>query len=200
MLRKKFPNSDIEAQSFGGFMLDDETFCRPFDCTTSYSETLDAVNLFLFDNGFTKISVDDFDEELGYNDPYLSLSKHGYKDELVLFISKPESLLELDAVFKKLTNFRDERDWEQFHNSKDLALAISIEAAELLELFLWKKAEDFDEEKLREELADVLSFCFLLAERHGLNIPEIVNQKINKNALKYPVNKSKGTATKYTDL
>lgn len=200
MLRKEFPKTDLEAQSFGGFMSDEETFCRLFDCTTNYSETIDIVNRFLFDNGFTKISVDDFDEVLGYQNPYLSLSRHGYEEKLVLAIKKPKSLLELDAVVKKLADFRDERDWEQFHSSKDLALAISIEAAELLELFLWKKPEDFDEEKLREELADVLSFCFLLAEKHGLNIPEIVNQKINKNALKYPVNKSKGTATKYTDL
>src|SRR5690606_9687347 len=128
----------------------------------------------LFDNGFTKIDTEDFDNEYGYQNPYFSLCKHGSLDKLVLYLNKPESVLELETVLKKLIDFRDERDWDQFHNSKDLALAISIEAAELLELFLWKKAEDFDEDKLREELADVLSFCFLLAEKHSFNIPKIV--------------------------
>jgi NTP pyrophosphatase (non-canonical NTP hydrolase) len=101
-----------------------------------------------------------------------------------------------DAIIK----FRDERDWEQFHNSKDLALAISIEASELLELFLWKDNEDADPEKLKEELADVLTFSFMLAEKHGLDIKEIIEQKVAQNAEKYPVEKAKGTAKKYSEL
>jgi NTP pyrophosphatase (non-canonical NTP hydrolase) len=110
---------------------------------------------------------------------------------------------ELDEVIKKLTKFRDERDWEQFHNSKDLALAISIEAAELNELFLWKTAEEsekVDLKRLKEELADILSYAFLLAEKHGLNPFVIIAEKIKINAEKYPVEKAKGTATKYTEL
>ena len=110
---------------------------------------------------------------------------------------------ELDEVIKKLTKFRDERDWEQFHNSKDLALAISIEAAELNELFLWKTAEESEKvelKRLKEELADILSYAFLLAEKHGLNPFEIIAEKIKINAEKYPVEKAKGTATKYTEL
>ena len=110
---------------------------------------------------------------------------------------------ELDEVIKKLIKFRDERDWEQFHNSKDLALAISIEAAELNELFLWKTAEEsekVDLKRLKEELADILSYTFLLAEKHGLNPFEIISEKIKINAEKYPVEKAKGTATKYTEL
>jgi len=107
---------------------------------------------------------------------------------------------EIKSTIERLVKFRDERDWKQFHNSKDLALAISIEASELLELFLWKEAEDFNKEKLEDELADVLSFAFLLAEKHGLDISRIVNKKIEKNALKYPVSKAKGTAKKYNEL
>ena len=110
---------------------------------------------------------------------------------------------ELDEVIKKLIKFRDERDWEQFHNSKDLALAISIEAAELNELFLWKTAEEsekVDLKRLKEELADILSYAFLLADKHGLNPFEIIAEKIKINAEKYPVEKAKGTATKYTEL
>lgn len=106
-------------------------------------------------------------------------------------------------VIEELIQFRNERDWEQFHDSKNLALAISIEAAELNELFLWKKdneVENVNQDKLIEELADVLSFAFLLAEKHNLDIFDIVSEKIKKNALKYPVEKAKGTAKKYNEL
>jgi NTP pyrophosphatase (non-canonical NTP hydrolase) len=106
-------------------------------------------------------------------------------------------------VIEELIQFRNERDWKQFHDSKNLALAISIEASELNELFLWKKdteVENLNPEKLKEELADVLSFAFLLAEKHNLDIFDIVSEKIKKNALKYPVEKAKGTAKKYNEL
>ena len=109
-------------------------------------------------------------------------------------------MTELDKTIKKLIEFRNEREWEQFHNSKDLALAISIEASELLELFLWKDNEDFNKEKLEDELADIFSFGLLLAEKHNLNISEIVNKKIKKNSKKYPVSKAKGTSKKYNEL
>jgi NTP pyrophosphatase (non-canonical NTP hydrolase) len=100
----------------------------------------------------------------------------------------------------KLIEFRNDRDWEQFHNPKDLALALSIEAAELNEEFLWKNAEDANVEKIKEELADVFAYALLLAEKYDLDINEIVIDKIKKNGEKYPIDKSKGTATKYTDL
>jgi len=103
-------------------------------------------------------------------------------------------------TIKKLIEFRDQRNWKQFHNSKDLAIAISIEASELLELFLWKENEDVDLDKLKEELADIFAFAFLLAEKHGLDINDIVLEKIAKNSEKYPINKAKGTSKKYTDL
>jgi NTP pyrophosphatase (non-canonical NTP hydrolase) len=101
-----------------------------------------------------------------------------------------------------LENFRDERDWGQFHNSKNLALALSIEAAELNELFLWKKdseAEEVDANRLREELADVFAYAIMIAGRHGLDVSEIVKEKIKKNAKKYPVQDSKGSSRKYSE-
>ena len=107
---------------------------------------------------------------------------------------------DFDAIIDALKKFRDERDWEQFHNPKDLSLAISIEASELLELFLWKNAEDANLEKVKEELADVFSFAFLLADKYDLNVKDIVINKVNQNAVKYPVEKSKGTAKKYNEL
>lgn len=103
-------------------------------------------------------------------------------------------------IMEKIKKFRDDRDWEQFHNSKDLAIAISIEASELLELFLWKKNEEADPDQLKEELADILTFCYLLADKHGLDIKEIITSKIKKNEGKYPVEKAKGSAKKYTEL
>ena len=107
---------------------------------------------------------------------------------------------ETEEIMQALLKFRNERDWEQFHNSKDLALAISIEAAELLELFLWKKAEEVNADKVKEELADILSFTFLLAEKYGFDIKDIVLEKVKKNNDKYPVEKAKGTAKKYNEL
>ena len=107
---------------------------------------------------------------------------------------------ENEEVIQALLKFRNERDWEQFHNPKDLALAISIESAELLELFLWKNPEDANAEKVKEELADIFSFAFLLAEKYGFDVKEIVLDKIKTNGEKYPIDKAKGTAKKYNEL
>ena len=110
---------------------------------------------------------------------------------------------DIQILIDELVKFRDERNWEQFHNSKDLALAISIEAAELNELFLWKtteESESVDLNKLKEELADVIAFSLLLAGKHDFDVREIVLDKIKKNGEKYPVDKSKGTARKYNEL
>jgi NTP pyrophosphatase (non-canonical NTP hydrolase) len=107
---------------------------------------------------------------------------------------------ESEEIIQALLKFRNERDWDQFHNPKDLALAISIESAELLELFLWKNAEDANKEKVKEELADIFSYAFLLAEKYGFDVKEIVLDKIKTNGVKYPVEKAKGTSKKYTDL
>jgi NTP pyrophosphatase (non-canonical NTP hydrolase) len=109
-------------------------------------------------------------------------------------------MTEIQDIINKIVAFRDERDWAQFHNSKDLALAISIEAAELNELFLWKSAEDVAVDKVKEELADVLMFSLLLAHQHGLDIVSIIQDKLAVNEAKYPVDKSKGSAKKYTEL
>ncbi len=106
----------------------------------------------------------------------------------------------MNELTQLLVNFRNARDWEQFHNPKDLALALSIEASELNEAFLWKKPEEADMEKVREELADVFAYALLLANSCGLDVNEIVKEKVAKNELKYPVEKSKGSAKKYNEL
>ncbi len=79
-------------------------------------------------------------------------------------------------------------------------MALNIEAGELLELFLWKDVADANQEKIKEELADVFAYAFLLAERYNLDVKQIILDKIKKNAEKYPVDKAKGTAKKYTEL
>ena len=110
---------------------------------------------------------------------------------------------EILEITKALVDFRDERDWKQFHDTKNLAIALSIEVAELNELFLWKttkEPEEVDLKRLKEELADVFAYAFLLAEKHQLDVKQIVLDKIARNAEKYPVEKAKGTATKYTEL
>jgi NTP pyrophosphatase (non-canonical NTP hydrolase) len=111
---------------------------------------------------------------------------------------------ELNRITQALISFRDERDWQQFHDSKNLATAISIEASELNELFLWKNStaevESVDKERLAEELADILSYSFLLAKKHNLNIEDIILNKIKKNGDKYPIDKAKGTSKKYNEL
>ena len=107
---------------------------------------------------------------------------------------------EIKDITNALLKFRDERDWEQFHNPKDLAIALNIESSELLELFLWRSGDDGDKERVKEELADILAFALLIANKYEFDVKEIVLSKLEKNALKYPVNKAKGNARKYTEL
>lgn len=107
---------------------------------------------------------------------------------------------DLKDLSAKVVAFTQERDWDQFHNPKDLAIALSIEASELLEAFLWKKPEEAKIEKIKEELADVVNYALLIADKCNLDIFEIVSEKLRINGEKYPVDKSKGTAKKYNEL
>jgi len=110
---------------------------------------------------------------------------------------------DIKEILNALIHFRDARNWSQFHNPKDLALAISIEAGELNELYLWKKEAEVsqvDKRRVQEELADILAYAFLLAEKYDFNIKEMVLDKIELNHLKYPVDKARNSAKKYKDL
>lgn len=101
---------------------------------------------------------------------------------------------------QQIAQFSEERDWDQFHNGKDLAIGLSIEASELLEAFLWKAPEDVNVEKIKEELADVFNYALQIASKYDLDVKQIVEEKLAKNAAKYPVEKAKGVATKYDEL
>ena len=109
-------------------------------------------------------------------------------------------------ITQKIKKFRDERDWLQFHGHKDMAISLALEAAEVLEHFQWKSPAEIaqyakkNKEEIGEELADVAMFLFELTDNLGLDLIEIMERKMAKNAKKYPVEKSKGKYTKYTEL
>ena len=107
---------------------------------------------------------------------------------------------DLEELRLAVVKFTQERDWDQFHNGKDLAIALSIEAAELNEAFLWKDASQVNVEKVKEELADILNYALLIADKYGLDVKQIVLDKIKRNAEKYPVEKAYGSAKKYNEL
>ena len=107
---------------------------------------------------------------------------------------------DLEELRQAIVKFTQERDWDQFHNGKDLALALSIEAAELNEAFLWKDASQVNVEKVKEELADIFNYAILIADKYNLDVKQIVLDKLRKNAEKYPVDKAYGSAKKYNEL
>lgn len=104
----------------------------------------------------------------------------------------------MEELKREIIKFQKERDWKKFHTPENLAKSISIESAELLEHFQWGKEYDVDE--VADELADVLNYCILMADALDLDIKEIVLNKMDKNAIKYPVDKARGNAKKYTEL
>lgn len=109
----------------------------------------------------------------------------------------------MDAMIRDIIAFRDERDWEQFHNPKDLAISLSLEASELLELFQWRDSETAIATKrdaIKDELADVLIYALTLAHDLDIDVEAAVRDKMKKNALKYPVDASRGSTKKYTEL
>ena len=107
-------------------------------------------------------------------------------------------MIHMNELKNKLINFQTERDWKKFHTPENLAKSISIEAAELLEHFQW--GEEYDVDEVAEELADVLIYSLYMADALDLDVKEIILDKMNKNAMKYPVEKSRGNATKYTEF
>ncbi len=112
----------------------------------------------------------------------------------------------IQRLTEKIKKFRDERDWLQFHNHKDMALSLMLEAAEVLEHFQWKKPEEVEKHareckgEISEELADVAMYLFELADNLGINLSESIEFKLQKNAQKYPIQKAKGNAKKYTEF
>ena len=106
---------------------------------------------------------------------------------------------QVKQTLERIKKFRDDREWKQFHTPSNLAKAISIESGELLEEFLWDN-DNFNLQNVKEELADVMIYCIHMANALDVNIEDIINMKMDKNEMKYPVEKAKGKSTKYTEL
>lgn len=104
----------------------------------------------------------------------------------------------MKETIKRVLQFTKDRDWDQFHHPENLAKSISIESAELLECFQW--SSDYDHDKVVDELADILNYCILMADKLDVDIEGIILNKIEKNEIKYPVDKAKGKSDKYTKL
>lgn len=113
---------------------------------------------------------------------------------------------DIRKLTEKITKFRDKRDWKQFHNPKDVAISLVLEASEVLEHFQWKSKEEIEKyiksnkEEIGEELADVLYWVLLMCNDLNINIKEVLEKKIKKNEKKYPIKKAKGKHTKYNKL
>ena len=109
----------------------------------------------------------------------------------------------MKELMNRINQFRDDRDWRKFHNEKDLAISISLEASELLELFQWKNSEEVVESSLneiKEELADVLIYSLMMADNLNLDVDDIIKNKLDLNERKYPIEKSRGSNKKYNEL
>ena len=113
------------------------------------------------------------------------------------YIRCSERMTQTQKLIDALKQFRDARDWAQFHNTKDLALALSIEASELNELFLWRNPDDAERDRVAEELADVFAYALLLLDAFDLDMDEIVRKKLAINEKNYPVDLSRGNADKH---
>ena len=107
-------------------------------------------------------------------------------------------MLSMKRVIEEIRKFNQDRDWDQFHSPENLAKSIAIEAGELLECFQWN--DNYNLEEVKEELADVMNYCVQMADKLNVDLEEIMLEKIGKNAEKYPVEKAKGSAKKYTEL
>lgn len=183
-------------------MYDHGFFAKIFDSKDSLEAALVDINAFLDYHGYETANAADFDESYAFKGEWYSISLNVYDESQMILIVEKTNIAEGEVEFitTELLQFRDDRDWAQFHNSKDLAIALSIEANELLELFLWKDSTEVGAAKVKSELADVLSYAFLIAQKYSLNIEEIIMEKISENNKKYPVDKAKGNATKYNEL
>ena len=115
--------------------------------------------------------------------------------------------MNIDEIQKRLDKFAKDRDWEQFHNPKNLAMALSVEVAELVEIFQWSNSGGLDEikdekirKKIEEEIADIFIYLIKISGKLNLDLMKIIYEKIEKNEQKYPVDKSRGSSKKYSDL
>lgn len=195
-----FPVNETMADLYGGWL--EGPFFKIIFNQGLMNDQIDSANYFLEQNGFeTVISEDDFKDNLEIE---LDLITFSFKtlggNMLLLIYEQPLMSKPMDSLVEFIKLFRDERDWKQFHTSKNLSMAISAEAGELLDHFLWDRSNDINQDKISNEIADILMYLILLSNELNIDIIDSVINKIKQNAEKYPIDKSKGTARKYNKL
>ena len=200
LLSDVYPFTPKLAELHGGWT-EGKYFKRIFTADST-QEQIDLVNTFLNNQGFKIILPSDaFESDKVYEDGSFSFHKNlvGY-NQIVLIYEQPVLVNPLEEMMKFLDFFRNARDWKKFHTSKDLSMAISSEAGEILDLFVWDRDKNVDEKKIENELADIVTYCLYLADNFKIDLFDAIVNKTIENDKKYPIEKSKGTAKKYNEL
>ncbi|EMY82516.1 MazG nucleotide pyrophosphohydrolase [Psychroflexus gondwanensis ACAM 44] len=201
MISIHFPRNDKEASAYNGFLDREGNFNKLF-LAEEFGSVLNlesGINQFLNENAYKSVSFGSIDETIILENDVLSLSRVEIKASVLLVIYRGINS-SLNPIIEALEVFREERDWKQFHNPKDLSMALSIEASELLECFLWKDISTTNKDQINEEVADVFSYLLYIATDLGIDLESVTLEKIKINSKKYPISKSKGVNTKYNKL
>lgn len=168
----------------------------------SVQNQIDLINIFLNEQGFEIfIPSDAFEKEKVFEIGNFSFHKNllGF-NQIVLIYEQPVLVNPLKEMIKFLDYFRNARDCKKFHTSKNLSMAICSEAGEILDLFVWDRDKNVDEQKIEAELADVVTYCLYLADNYKIDLFDAIVKKTIENDKKYPIEKSKGRAKKYKEL
>ena len=195
-----FPVNNAMAELYGGWL--EGPYFKVIFSQGAMTDQINLANSFLKDNGFeTEIHEGDFNDDLEIEVDLITFSYRTLGGNMLLFIyEQPLMSQPIDSLIELIRLFRDERDWKEFHTAKNLAMAVSSEAGELLDLFLWDRGDNPDRQKISNEIADVFIYLLLLSKELEIDIFKSAIDKIKTNAEKYPVEKSKGTAKKYNEL
>lgn len=189
LLSEVYPFSDRLAELHHGWT-EGKLFKRTFEAE-SIQKQIVLVNSFLREQGFDIILAPDvFNVENSYEEGDFIFHKNLIgPNQIVLVYEQPLGFNPLNEMMKFLDSFRSERDWKKFHTSKNLSMAIGSEAGELIDLFLWDREKDVDEDKVKNELADIVTYCLYLANNYGIDLFDAVIDKTIENDKKYPVDK-----------
>jgi NTP pyrophosphatase (non-canonical NTP hydrolase) len=194
-----FPANSALAELYGGWL--EGPYFKKIFRHKSIDKRIDLANEFLKENGFNvQVTFNDFIDR-HFEDGCLILSFDTMGNNmLVLIYEQPVMTQPLDSIVELIEQFRTERNWKQFHDPKNLAIALSIESGELLDLFLWDRYKNPDIEKIKNEVADIFVYLLLLSKELNIDLLEAAVRKIEMNSKKYPVDKAKGSAKKYNEL
>lgn len=201
MISIHFPRNDKEASIYGGFLNKEGDFQKLFSESefNSIKDLSESVNEFLGENGYPAVQFESVTHTIILDNEIICISRVDTKASILLTLKK-QTNTGFKPLILELLEFRRERDWEQFHKPKDLALALSIEASELLECFLWRDIKSANKSNIKNEIADILCYLLYLANDLNIDLVNVTLDKIKQNGIKYPITKSKGSSTKYNLL